>query len=215
MGFSFVAEALLQAALPDAPWRPLVSNFGYSVGFMIVILGRQQLFTENTLTPVVHVFEERSTKVLWDALRLWIIVLAANVLGTLLFALGLYLADIFNSAQNAALESVARHAWAGGFRKTFFSAIVAGWLIALMVWLLPAAETARVGVIIIITYIVGLGGFSHIVAGSAQAFYALAAGDTSVATALVNFFLPTLFGNIVGGVALVAALNYAQVVPDE
>lgn len=215
MGFSFIAEALLQAALPDTDWRPLVSKLGYSTGFMIVILGRQQLFTENTLTPVIHVLREGSVKVCCDALRLWGVVLAANLLGTLIFGTGLYYADVFEPLQTQALESVARHPVAEDFRGTFLSAILAGWLIALMVWLLPVAETARVGVIVIITYLVGLGGFSHIIAGSAQVFYALAAGLTDLPTACVNFFLPTLLGNIIGGVALVAALNYAQVSLDE
>ncbi|MHB1214062.1 MAG: formate/nitrite transporter family protein [Thiobacillus sp.] len=215
MGFSYMAEALLHAALPDAPWRPLISKFGYSVGFMIVILGRQQLFTENTLTPVIHVLRERKLAVLWNALRMWGVVLAANLLGTMVFGVGLYFSDVFDPAQNAALMAVAAEALAGGSRVMFLSAILAGWLIALMVWLLPAAETARVGVIIIITYLVGVGGFSHIIAGSAIAFYALAAGATTLPAVFVDFFLPTLFGNILGGVAFVAALNYAQVVPDE
>jgi len=215
MGFSFIAEALLHAALPDTAWRPLISKLGYSVGFMIVILGRQQLFTENTLTPVIHVLRERKLPVLWDALRLWAVVLAANILGTLVFGIGLYFADLFDATQTAALDSVAGHPVAGGFWDTFLSALFAGWLIALMVWLLPAAETARVGVIIIITYLVGVGGFSHIIAGSAQAFYALAANTTSFTAALGSFFLPTLIGNIIGGVAFVAALNYAQVSPDD
>ena len=215
MGFSFIAEALLQSALADTDWRPLISKLGYSVGFMIVILGRQQLFTENTLTPVIHVLQERKLAVLLGALRLWGVVLGANVLGTLIFGVGLYYADVFGAAQSAALADVAGHAVAAGFRETFFSAVLAGWLIALMVWLLPAAETARVGVIIIITYLVGLGGFSHIIAGSVQAAYALAAGSTTLGAVLGSFFLPTLLGNIIGGVALVAALNYAQVSPED
>lgn len=215
MGFSFIAEALLQSALPDTPWRPLISKLGYSIGFLIVILGRQQLFTENTLTPVIHVLRERKLAILMDALRLWGVVLVANFLGTMIFAIGLYFADIFEPAQSAALQSVSGHILAGGFRDTFFSAIMAGWLIALMVWLLPAAETARVGVIIIITYLVGLGGFSHIIAGSTLVFYALVDGSASPATALVSFFLPTLIGNIIGGVAFVAVLNYAQVSLDD
>lgn len=211
MGFSFIAEALLQAGLPDTDWRPLVSKLGYSVGFMIVILGRQQLFTENTLTPVIHVLREKRLDVLFDALRLWGVVLAANILGTLVFGAGLYHADIFDPARSEALRSVAEGYLDTGFRVTFLSAIVAGWLIALTVWLLPAAETARVGVIIIITYLVGLGGFSHIIAGAAVVFYALAAGAVSYAAALSGFFVPTLIGNVIGGVAFVAALNYAQV----
>lgn len=215
MGFSFIAEALLQSALPDTAWRPLISKLGYSIGFMIVILGRQQLFTENTLTPVVHVLRERRLAVLLDALRLWGVVLAANILGTLIFALGLYFVDIFDAAQTAALKTLSGHVVADGFGDTFFSAVLAGWLIALMVWLLPAAETARISVIVIITYLVGIGGFSHIIAGSTLAFYALVTDTTTLAAALGSFFAPTLIGNIIGGVAFVAALNYAQVSPDE
>lgn len=215
MGFSFIAEALLQSALPDAPWRPLITKFGYSIGFLIVILGRQQLFTENTLTPVIHVLRERRLAVLWNALRLWGVVLTANLLGTIIFGVGLYFADVFDSGQTAALMSVAGRPAAVGFWNAFLAAIFAGWLIALMVWLLPVAETARVGVIIIITYLVGLGGFLHIVAGSTVVSYALAAGATTLAAALGDFFVPTLIGNIIGGVAFVAVLNYAQVSPDE
>ena len=215
MGFSFIAEALLQSALPEAPWRPLVTKFGYSIGFVIVILGRQQLFTENTLTPVIHVLRERRWDVFWNALRLWSVVLAANVLGTMVFGIGLYLADMFNPAQTAAMTAVAGHVVMQEFQDTLLSAVLAGWLIALMVWLLPAAETARVAVIIIITYLVGLGGFSHIIAGSTLAFYTLATDITTLGAVLGNFFLPTLLGNIIGGVAFVAALNYAQVLPDD
>lgn len=57
MGFSLAVESLLRSGLPDTAWRPLVANLGYTVGFLIVVLGRQQLFTETTLTvvlPVLH-----------------------------------------------------------------------------------------------------------------------------------------------------------------
>jgi len=211
MGFSFIAESLLQSTLPDTSWRPLLTKLGYSVGFMIVILGRQQLFTENTLTPVIHVLRERRMAVLLDALRLWGVVLVANILATLIFAIGLYAADVFDPAQTLALKTVSLESVDSGFRETFLSAILAGWLIALMVWLLPVAETARVAVVIIITYLVGLGGFSHIIAGSTLAFYALVSGLTTPWVVLFGFFLPTLIGNIIGGVAFVALLNYAQV----
>ena len=214
MGFSFIAEALLQSGMPDTHWRHLVSRLGYSVGFVIVVLGRQQLFTENTLTPVIHVLREATLAALLSALRLWGVVLAANLFGAMIFGVGLYYADVLEPQQTLALTSVAAHAAEYPFGKTLVSAIFAGWLIALMVWLLPAAETARVGVIIIITYLVGLGSFSHIVAGAAPAFYAMVAGITAPGTALLNFFLPTLMGNIIGGVAFVAALNYAQIAPD-
>src|SRR5215218_9856191 len=59
MAFSMIAEGLLASHLPNAPWRPLVAKFGYSVGFLIVILGRQQLFTENTLTPILPLLQRK------------------------------------------------------------------------------------------------------------------------------------------------------------
>jgi formate/nitrite transporter FocA (FNT family) len=90
-------------------------------------------------------------------------------------------------------------------------AIFAAWLIALMAWLLPAAETARPVVIIIITYVVALGEFAHIVAGSVDAFYLVTTGAASYGDYAWKFFVPTLIGNVIGGVTLVAVLNYGQV----
>lgn len=214
MGFSFMAEALLHAGVPAAPWQGLITKFGYTVGFLIVILGRQQLFTENTLTPVLQVLHEQKMSVALSTLRLWGVVLAANLIGTFLFALALHFGSPFHSQPTEALATVAEHALEGQFGNVMFRAIFAGWLIALMVWLLPFAETARVLVIIILTYLIGIGGFPHIIAGSTEAFYAVLSGITTWQPALVHYLLPTLLGNLIGGVALVAALNYAQVSPE-
>lgn len=214
MGFSFLAEALLTASLPDTEWRTLVSKLGYSVGFLIVILGRQQLFTENTLTPILQLLHEKSRSVFSNTMRLWGVVLCANFLGTFAFALALATTDIVDGAQVHALGAIAVHALDGGFGTTLVRAIGAGWLIALMVWLLPVADSGRVGVIIIITYLVGIAGFPHIIAGASEAFYALLTGMAPVSTVLVDFLIPTLIGNTLGGVALVAAINYAQVHAD-
>src|SRR5256885_10715414 len=81
MGFSMIAEGLLMSRLPDTEWRPLIAKFGYSAGFLIVILGRQQLFTENTLTPVLPFLQGKVKARLANVLRLWIIVLTANLIG--------------------------------------------------------------------------------------------------------------------------------------
>src|SRR4051812_21563295 len=78
MGFSFLVPALIHAGLPDEKWRPLVVNFGYAVGFLIVVLGRQQLFTENTLTPILPLLHNRDLHTLWRGLRLWGLVLPPN-----------------------------------------------------------------------------------------------------------------------------------------
>src|SRR5580704_194374 len=98
MGFSFIAEGLLTAHLPDQPWRPLISRFGYSVGFLIVILGRQQLFTENTVTVVLPLLIRKDLNTFLRMLRLWAVVLAGNLVGTFLFALCLGKVGVFNSS---------------------------------------------------------------------------------------------------------------------
>src|SRR3954464_10545669 len=81
MGFSFVSQALLEHHLPETNWRPLIATFGYSVGFLIVILGRQQLFTENTLTVILPLLQKQTWRDVLKVLRLWTIVLLANLIG--------------------------------------------------------------------------------------------------------------------------------------
>lgn len=212
MGFSFMAEALLTAYVPASSWRPLITRLGYSVGFLIVILGRQQLFTENTLTVILPVLIQKNRKTLLQVLRLWAVVLSANLFGTFLFALCIARVQIFDGAVHQAFTDIGLAHTGAGFLVSFMRAIFAGWLIALMVWLLPGADTSRIPIIIIITYMVGLGNLNHIIAGSTTQFYLLATGALSFAGYLFHFLLPTLLGNIVGGVSLVAALGHAQVV---
>lgn len=215
MGFSLLMEALLNLHLPEAPWTPLVSKFGYCIGFLIVVLGRQQLFTENTLTPVLQMLQRKNRATLMQVARLWAIVLGANLVGALAFALLLHAMGFFRTDLAAELTPIAAKVYDTRFWATLLSGLFAGWLIALMVWLLPFAETGRVAIIILITYVIGLGGFAHIIAGSVNAFYTLLAGGASLPAFLGHFLIPTLLGNIVGGVAFVAAINHAQVRPDE
>lgn len=212
MGFSMVAQALLGSYLPDAKWTPLLTKFGYSVGFLIIILGRQQLFTENTLTPVLQLFKTKSLDVLKNVGRLWGIVLVANIAGAFLFALAVSNIVIFEPDVYKKFNEIALGTVNSGFSVTFFRAIFAGWLIALIIWLLPFAEQARIWVIIIITYIIGLGEFSHIIAGAVDSLYGVLVQQITFWAFTTRFFIPTLLGNIVGGVALVAAINYAQVI---
>ncbi|HKS28078.1 MAG TPA: formate/nitrite transporter family protein [Pyrinomonadaceae bacterium] len=212
MGFSLVAEGLLMTYLPDAHWRPLVAKFGYSIGFLIVILGRQQLFTENTLTPMLPLLKRKDGKTLLNVARLWAVVLVANLLGALLFAWAAARTTAFDPEIQKSFSELGHKAMEPGALTILWRGVFAGWLIALMVWLLPFAETARVWVIIIITYVVGLGHLSHIIAGSIEVFAIAAMNQASWLTVISHYILPTLLGNIIGGVTLVAALNHAQVV---
>lgn len=212
MGFCLVAEAVLVARLPDAPWRPLISRFGYCVGFLIVILGRQQLFTENTLTVVLPALLHKDRKTLFNVARLWAVVLSSNVVGTMLFAYCIAYVHLFAPGVQQAFHDIGAAHVGASFGIVLVRAVFAGWLIALMVWLLPGAEASRVVIVIIITYLVGLANLNHIIAGSTTMIYLVATHAMSWGQYLIGFFLPTLIGNIIGGVSLVAALGHAQVV---
>ena len=214
MGFSFLALVLIQSALPEAPWRRLIDSFGYSVGFVIVILARQQLFTESTLTAVLPVLTRKDRKTLLATLRLWAIVLMANLVGTWIFA-GLLLPEgVFRPEVGAAMRELATEPMSSGFGATVLKALFAGWLIATMVWLLPSARSARLATILLVTYVVALGHLSHIIAGSVEAAYAVLTGAAPFGDYVLKFLLPTLVGNTIGGVSLVALVNHAAIAPD-
>ncbi len=214
MGFSFLALALIQSGLPEGPWRRLVASPGYSLGFVIVVLGRQELFTESTLTAVLPLLVRRDWETWLALIRFWAIVLCANILGTLVFAGLLTFPGLFPEPVRAAMLEIGRNAVSSFFWPTAIGAIFAGWLIALMIWLLPSARSARLLVIMLLTYIVALGGFSHVIAGSVESAFAVFSGQASVGEYLTGFFLPTILGNTVGGVALVALLNHAPLAPE-
>ena len=212
MGFSLVAEALLAAHLPESEWSALISKSGYSVGFLIVVLGRQQLFTESTLTAILPLLSRRNLQTALSVARLWSVVLVANLAGTCVFAYCIARTAIFNAHTRQMLDMVSAPAPDSTFWVVLLRAIFAGWLIALMVWMLPAADSAKVSIIIIVTYLIGLGGFNHVIAGSNKMFYEVAVGHLTWGYYLAQFLAPTLVGNIIGGVSLVAFLGHAQVV---
>lgn len=212
MGFCLLSEAALASHLPDSVWRPLLSRMGYCVGFLIVVLGRQQLFTENTLTVVLPFLLHKNLLTVKKVLRLWGIVLAANVIGTFLFALFIARVHFLDPMIQQNILQIAENHIGLSFATVLLRAIFAGWLIALMVWMLPDAASSRVVVILIITYLIGLASLNHIIAGSTSVFYLVALGKVSLLQYFTAFFIPTLIGNVLGGVSLVAALAHGQVV---
>ncbi len=212
MGFSFVSQALFRAHLPDSPWRPLLANLGYPVGFLIAIIGRQQLFTENTLTAIIPLLAKRNLATLVKVARLWAVVLAANLAGAHLFAWVVANTPMFRPEVQAAMLSVSKEAAAVSFGAAILRGIFAGWLIAMVVWMLAAIDTGRIAVIVIITYVVGIAGLTHIIAGSVDVLFLVMVGAKSWVAVAWGYMLPTLIGNSIGGVSLTAALNHAQVV---
>jgi formate/nitrite transporter FocA (FNT family) len=212
MGFSFVAEALIQSHLPDTLWRPLITNLGYPLGFLIVIIARQQLFTENTLTAIIPLLTRRSLVTLFLVLRLWIVVLLANLTGAHIFAWVIGNTSVLKPEFHQALDELARHAADVSFGSAVVRGIFAGWLIATVVWMLAASTSGRIAIIVTLTYFVSLAGLTHIVAGSVEVLYLVMTGQRTWGSYLMSYMVPTLIGNCLGGVSLVSALNHAQVI---
>lgn len=214
ISFSLLAQAILQTHLPDAPWRPLVADLGYSVGFVMVVLSRQQLFTETTVTAVLPVMAVLNTRNLAKMGRMWAIVLLANFAGTFFAALFTTYTPTLSPELYKGMLDVSRHLTAHGFVEMFFRGIAAGFLIAAMVWLIPSSEAAQFHVIVLMTYLIAVGSFMHIVAGSVEAFLLVLAGELNWLAMLTGFTIPVLAGNIVGGTALFALIAYAQVMKE-
>ena len=212
MGFSLVAMALFRAYLPDRPWRPLLVRLGYPMGFLIVIIARQQLFTENTLTAIIPLLARRDLKTLLRVIRLWIVVLIANLLGAHLFAWVVAVTPMFLPEVQSAMLALAKEAAAVSFGEAVLRGIFAGWLIAMVVWMLAAIDTGRIAVIVFMTYIVGLASLTHIIAGSVEVLFLVMVGAKSWGAIALGYLLPTLIGNVIGGVSLTAAVNHAQAV---
>jgi formate/nitrite transporter FocA (FNT family) len=212
MGFSAIAEGLIRSKLPDTPWRQLLTTFGYSAGFLLVILGRQQLFTENTLTPMLPLFSKPDRATLRNVARLWLVVLTANMAGALAIAWVMAATGVFPPEVKQALSDIARESSGFSFGVILLRGVFAGWLIAMLVWMLPFAEGARFFVVLGMTWLIGMGGFSHVVAGAVEVLYLAVSGGGTWEGAIVGYILPALIGNILGGVTLVAVINHAQVV---
>ena len=212
ISFSLLAMAILETHLPEAGWRVLVTSMGYTIGFLIVILGRQQLFTESTITAVLPVLKVTTPDNLWQMARLWAIVLAANLTGTLFAAIFCSFSPVLPNELLESMRSISRYSLNGhSWWEMLFDGVSSGFLMAAMVWMIPAAEMLKVYVIVLMTWLIAVGGFTHIVAGSVEAFLLLVAGEWSIGVLLWQFLLPVLIGNIMGGTALFAVLSYAQV----
>ncbi|MDQ7246364.1 formate/nitrite transporter family protein [Dongia sedimenti] len=214
ISFSLLAQSILLTHLPEAAWRHLAVSLGYTVGFLMVVLSRQQLFTENTLTAVLPVMAEFTRGKLAQLARLWGIVLLANLFGTLIAAAFCTFTPVLTPELREGMMDISREITRHGWAATFFHAISAGFLMAAMVWLMPGATYAQFHVIVVITFLIAAGGFVHIVAGSMEAFMLLLGGEIGLPFLLGEFFLPVVLGNIVGGTALFGLLAYAQVMKE-
>lgn len=214
ISFSLLAQAVLEAHLPDAPWKPLVASFGYCVGFVMAVLSRQQLFTESTITAVLPVAKNITPDALARTARLWAIVLAANLAGTLFAALFCAYTPVLAPELYDGMLKISQGLLAFGWWDMLFRAIAAGFLMAAMVWLMPGAERSQFQVIVLMTWLIAVGGFTHVVAGSMEAYLLVLSGGWAWWQMLAQFMAPVLIGNMIGGTALFALISYAQVMDE-
>lgn len=210
MGLSGLAVATVLAVAGKGPVAEALAYLAYPLGFVAVIIGRQQLFTENTLFPVALVL--RTRRHLGATARLWAVVAVGNILGTLAFAGLVVRTPAIPAPISAELATLGKELGGQGFGTTFWTAVVAGWLVALLAWLVTASTdtTAQVVVIVLITYVIGLAGLAHSIAGSGEVLAAVLAGRLPL-TAYLTWIVAAVLGNVAGGVGIVALLNYGQV----
>jgi len=208
---SLIAQAALMVRLPDSPWKPALAAFGYSVGFVVVILGRLQLFTESTIVAVLPLASNVSWRNLGRTLRLWGLVFGANMLGTLMVAIILPHAGLVSADQLHAMQDIAGLLKELTPASAFARGIPAGFILATVAWLLPNARGQEIWIVTLLTYIVSLASFSHVIAGSAECWLLVTTGKASIGFAVFGFILPALCGNIIGGTGLFAVLAHAQV----
>ena len=212
ISMSVLCKGFLESILPNEDWAAGISNLGYTVGFLIVILGRMQLFTENTITPILALFLAPTRANLYQTARLWGIVFLANLVGCAAAALVLVYGQILTDARFEGILAVSRHYAQATAFEHFRWGVPAGFIIAALVWILPRMESAgEVLMIMVLTYMIGLGGMSHVVAGSTELFILVAHGELSLAAAVFGGILPAFAGNVLGGTGIFAALAYAQV----
>ena len=214
ISFSLLAQSILKTHLPEASWQPLVVSFGYCVGFVMAVLSRQQLFTESTITAVLPVAADVTWNNIGRMSRLWAIVLAANLAGTLFAALFCRFTPVLPGDLYEGMITVSRDLLAFGWWEMLFRAVAAGFLMAAMVWLMPGAERTQFHVITLMTWLIAAGGFTHIVAGSMEAYLLVLAKDWAWWQMLLDFMVPVLIGNMIGGTALFALIAYAQVMDE-
>jgi formate/nitrite transporter FocA (FNT family) len=207
---SVLAEAILYRVLAGSPAREVIAALGYALGFVIVILSRLQLFTENTLSVVLPVLDDPSARHLWRSARLWAVVFVANLVGTFVTAFISLKLGTTSPENTAAMLEVSRKVleqtgWTG-----FVHAIPAGFFIAAIVWMLPSSKGFEIFTITAFAWLIAAGGFSHVVVGSAEVFLLTIHGEIGFWTGLTTILLPALAGNVIGGTGLFAFLAYGQ-----
>lgn len=210
MGLTGIGVAVTYVSVGDVPARQFLSYLFYPIGFIAVIIGRAQLFTENTLYPIALILSER--RHVMETARLWTVVFFGNVLGAIGFAALAIASDALTQDVHDTLVRLGSQAAQGTNGHIFWSAVIGGWIIALVAWLVTASHwtIGQIAVIWLLTFVVGAGHFAHCIASTGEIMSAVIAGSVPFSRYLQWLALATA-GNVFGGVTIVTVLNFAQV----
>lgn len=210
IAFSFIGAAAAAAAAPPH-LEHLAAAVAYPIGFVLVIGGNYQLFTENTLAPVARVLERLTSlpRLLW----MWTVVLAGNLVGAAAVGAFLAIPGVLPEQVREAAPEIMSVAHAHPPGVVFARAILAGWMVAALVWLMHRMRnTSPLLLIFAVTCFMPLLSLEHVVVGTVESTYAALLGIRPAGELLVHQTI-TLFGNTVGGVGLVTLLNHARTAP--
>lgn len=208
---SVSVSGALHSFLPEAPWREAVVALGYPVGFLIVVLGRMQLFTEQTVVAILPLAREFTGHNLGRVARLWTIVFLGNLIGAAAVAALVVFGHVQSEEMLRGMIAVSHKLQERTALETLAQAIPAGFIIASVAWIRSAEDQAGFWVVLVLTLAISLCGFAHVIAGAAEAFLLLWSGNADAGWVLGGFILPALAGNVIGGTGLFAVLAHAQV----
>ncbi|HVC29840.1 MAG TPA: formate/nitrite transporter family protein [Steroidobacteraceae bacterium] len=214
IGFGAVAMAAVGGLVSDFAGRSagmLAASLAFPVGFVILLIGKAELFTENFLVPVIGVFERRGTPL--NLGRVWSVSLAANLLGAFIFAWLISRHGVLSPQASSYLRRLGPEKVSNPFWTSFTKAIFAGWLMTILTWLLLACETIgqRLAIIWMTGALIIVGDFNHSVISAAESFIAINLGaQLTYGQWFLHNLIPAVLGNMVGGVLFVTALFYLQ-----
>lgn len=209
-GFAITLTFLGSAVGAAVSSNEFLAAILYPIGFIYIILGRYQLYTENTLPPVALVLTRLAS--IPKLLRIWSIVLLGNILGAGLGAFVLAHGNVLEPETARMATNLGKHGLSVGWWALFYKAVFAGWLVAGVVWLDHAARDTitRFVLIYVVFYTISAGNLYHVVVTGCEALYYVFIGGATLSAVFTEFWLPVFLGNTIGGVFLVTLVNYGQ-----
>lgn len=207
-----VMATLLTGALGEPVTELLMANI-YSIGFIFVILGRSELFTEHTTLAVLPVLDRQAS--LSQLGRLWGVVYVGNVVGGALIAwFAVLVFPKTGVVDPAAFTKIAAGLTDHTLLVMVASGVFAGWLMGLLSWLVAAAQEtiSRVFFVWLIASAIGFAHLPHCIAGNVEVLLGLFASPEISLVDYGRFLSGATVGNIIGGTIFVALLKYGHVV---